>query len=637
MSRPVTPLRKKRRFKALKGLSAFGVVGGYLGGMAALSIVAIASQDMPSGETFYTPNRPVSVQIVDRYGRDLAVRGAAEMRPAKLDRLPDHVAKAVMAVEDRRFYSHTGVDPIGLIRAAYMNYKAGRVVQGGSTLSQQLVKNVFLTPEQTLNRKLQEMMLAIWLEYKFTKTEVLETYLSRVYFGGGAWGLEAASETYFDKEGVDLTLAEAALLAGVLKAPSRYNPAQNPTEAASRTAVVIRAMSAAGYIDRQMQLSALLDPIAISRPATDGPENYFVDWMWEEMIAAIGTPTRDIVVHTTLDKAAQMAASDAVTRHLDPSKNANEAAVVSLDGTAGVQIMVGGARYGQSQFNRAAQAERQPGSAFKPFVYLTAFNAGLTPWDVRADAPVIIGDWEPQNFTETYKGEVTLDYAFRQSLNTVAVSLSEEVGRERVIDNAQRLGAGTFKPLRSLALGAQVTTPLALTHSYLPFANAGDTADIHGILSISTADGTPLYERPKSVPRKVINTTALGHINHVMVNTVTSGTAQRAQIKGRDIGGKTGTTNDFRDAWFVGYVPDRVTGVWVGADDFTPMKNITGSKIPAQIWHDTMTVALKDIKPRYIPVSQKPITQFNAIKRRETSLDLLLADIENALPPQSQN
>ncbi|WP_371396643.1 transglycosylase domain-containing protein [Fretibacter rubidus] len=630
-------LRKKRRFKAVKVLCAAGVLSGYLGGMAALSIVAMASQDMPSGETFYTPNRPVSVQIVDRYGRDLAVRGAAEMRPAKLDRLPDHLSKAVMAVEDRRFYSHTGVDPIGLMRAAYMNLKAGRVVQGGSTLSQQLIKNVFLTPEQTLNRKLQEMMLAIWLEYKFTKTEVLETYLSRVYFGGGAWGLEAASETYFDKEASELTLSESALLAGVLKAPSRYNPAQNPSDAAARTGVVIRAMADAGYIDRQMQLRALSDPIAISRPSTDGSENYFVDWMWEEMIAAIGTPTRDIIVHTTLDKAAQMAASDAVTRHLDPRKNAAEVAVVSLDGTGGVQIMVGGARYSQSQFNRAAQAERQPGSAFKPFVYLTAFNAGLTPWDVRVDAPIVIGDWEPQNFTKKYKGDVTLDYAFRQSLNTVAVSLSEEVGRERVVDTAERLRAGSFKPLRSLALGAQVTTPLALTHSYLPFANAGDTADVHGILSISTADGTPLYERPKSAPRKVINATALGHINHVMVNTVTSGTGQGAQIKGRDIGGKTGTTNDFRDAWFVGYVPDRVTGVWVGADDFSPMVGVTGGTIPAQIWHDTMSVALADIKPRYIPVSQKPITQFNPIQRRETSLDLLLADIENVLPQQSQN
>ena len=628
----LTPSKTSAALKSIKKLTALGMGAGYLCGMAALTLLAMASKDMPSGETFYTPNRPVSVQFVDRYGRDLVVRGAAEMRPAKLDNISPYIPSAIMAVEDRRFYAHAGVDPIGLARAFYINIQAGRVVQGGSTLSQQLIKNVFLTPEQTLNRKLQEMMLAIWLEYKFTKQEVLETYLSRVYFGSGAWGIEAASQTYFGKDASDLSLSEAALLAGVLKAPSRYNPAQNPERAAARTGTVMRAMADAGYIDRQMQLSALTAPIAIRRPATDGPSNYFVDWIWDEMIAAIGTPTRDIIVQTTLDKSAQLAAANAVARHLDAGKNAAQAAIVSLDGTGGVQIMVGGADYSTSQFNRAAQAMRQPGSAFKPFVYLAAFNQGLSPWDTRIDEPVIIGDWEPQNFTEDYKGEVSLGYAYRQSLNTIAISLGEEIGRERVIETAARLGAGEFTPLRSLALGAQVTTPLALTHSYLPFANAGDTASIHGILSISTANGTPLFDRPPSKRTKVITGTALGHMNRVMVDTVTSGTGQSAQIKGRDIGGKTGTTNDFRDAWFIGYVPDRVTGVWVGADDFAPMARVTGGAIPARIWRDTMTEVLSDTPVRYIPVSHKPLTQFDPIDRRETSLDLLLADIENVLP-----
>jgi len=596
-----------------------------------LGLFATASKDMPSAETFYTPNRPVSVQIVDRLGRDLIVRGAAEMKPAKLDRLPTHIAQAVIATEDRRFYTHTGLDPIGLTRAFIENAKAGRVVQGGSTLSQQLIKNVFLTPEQTLKRKLQEMMLAIWLEYKFTKTEILESYLSRVYFGAGAWGIEAASNTYFDKPAAALTLEESALLAGVLKAPSRYNPAQSPHMAAKRTATVLQAMSEAGYINRQNHYQALTAPIMVERPKTENSSNYFVDWIWAEMESVIGIPTTDIIVQTTLDKTAQLAAEAAVKRHLDPSKNAREAAIVSLDGSGGVHVMVGGADYSQSQFNRAVLAERQPGSAFKAFVYLAAFNQGLTPWDERIDAPIIMDDWEPRNFKYDFKGQVSLSQAFRQSINMVAISLAEEIGREKVIETAKNLGLQDLKALRSLALGAQVTTPLVLTSAYQPFASAGKQAKPHGILSISTSDGTPLYDRPKTPSPKVINDMALGHIGRIMVDTVTSGTGRNAQIAGRDIGGKTGTTNDFRDAWFVGYVPDRVTSVWVGADDFTPMKRVTGGSIPARIWKDTMTVMLEDMAPRYIPVSEKPLVEFSPIERNEIALDVLLADIETIL------
>jgi len=262
--------------------------------MAVLAIVAHSSKDMPSAENFYTPNRPVSVQIVDRYGRDLITRGAAEMKRADLSNLPPHVAQAFIATEDRRFYDHTGVDPIGLLRAAQRNLEAGRVVQGGSTLSQQLIKNVFLTPEQTYRRKLQEMMLAIWLEYKFTKSEVLETYLSRVYFGGGAWGLEAASQTYFGKEAKDLSISESAILAGALKAPTRYNPATNPQIAASRAAVVLSAMQTAGYLDTPARYAALSEPVPIRRPATDNSANYFTDWIWAEMEEIAGLPTQDI-------------------------------------------------------------------------------------------------------------------------------------------------------------------------------------------------------------------------------------------------------------------------------------------------------------------------------------------------------
>ncbi len=631
-STALAQIPKTRLVKWVKNLSLYGALSAYAGAMAVIGIVAQSSLGMPSGDSFYTPNRPVSIQIVDRYGRDLVVRGAAEMKRAKLAELPEHIAQAVIATEDRRFYHHTGVDPIGLLRAAQKNIAAGHVVQGGSTLSQQLVKNVFLTPEKTYRRKLQEMMLAVWLEYKFTKTEVLETYLSRVYFGGGAWGIEAASDTYFGKPASQLNLSEAAVLAGVLKAPSRYNPAANPARASRRTAVVLGAMVDADYLTHAEQSSALETLVSVRRPHTDKSANYFTDWIWPEMKALIGVPSQDIIVQTTLDFDAQEAASDALIRHLDPSKNAREAAVVSIDGTGGVQVMVGGLSYAQSQFNRTVQAQRQPGSAYKAFVYLAAFTSGHTPWSLFEDAPITLGDWEPSNFKKDFKGEITLRYAFIKSVNTVAVRLTEVVGRERVIATAKHLGMGEQQPLRSLALGAQVTTPLTLTHSYLPFANFGDSAPIHGILSISTAAGTPLYDRPETKLTRKIDSYALGHINRVLVDTVTSGTGRAAQLPGRDIGGKTGTTNDFRDAWFVGFVPDRVTGVWVGADDYSPMKRVTGGSIPARIWHDTMAVMVKGMPVRYIPVSQEPLKEFAPYQKPENALEVLLKDIERAIP-----
>lgn len=630
-ARPLLTFPTSRALKWGKRGMLTGGISAYLGAMAVLGIVAQSSSDMPSAENFYTPNRPVSVQIVDRYGRDLVTRGAAEMKRAKLAELPPHVSQAFIATEDRRFYDHTGVDPIGLLRAVQRNFEAGYVVQGGSTLSQQLIKNVFLTPEQTFRRKLQEMMLAIWLEYKFTKSEVLETYLSRVYFGGGAWGLEAASQTYFGKEAKVLSISEAAILAGALKAPTRYNPATNPDVAAGRAAVVLSAMQEAGYLDTSMRYAALMDPVPIRRPATDSSVNYFTDWIWPEMEQAIGLPTQDIVIQTTLDREAQLAAQEAVWRHLDPNKNANEAAVVTLDGTGGVQVMIGGNSYGESQFNRAVQAERQPGSAYKAFVYLAAFEAGLTPWSEFEDAPITLGDWEPTNFKDDFKGMMTLREAYIKSVNTVAVRAGEAIGRERVIETAENLGMGRQQPLRSLALGAQVTTPLQLTAAYQPFANFGDSAPIHGILSISTAAGSPLYDRPTPVMTRKIDPHALGHMGRIMVDTVTSGTGRNAQLSGRDVGGKTGTTNDFRDAWFVGYVPDRVTGVWVGADNYAPMKKVTGGSIPARIWKDTMSTIVADMPVRYIPKSVEPPKTFQPYVAKENELEVLLKDIESVL------
>ncbi len=604
-----------------------GFFPAYYVGFAGLCVIASAAKDLPPVDSFWEQSRPVSVQIVDRNGRDLLVRGAHEARAVSVDSISPFVIDAVMAVEDRRFYAHAGVDPIGLTRAIMSNLKAGRVVQGGSTLSQQLAKNVFLTSDRTFKRKVQESLLAIWLERTFSKDEIFEKYLNRIYFGGNAWGLEAASQQYFRKSAAELDLGEAAVIAALLKGPSRYNPVANPERAGQRTATVLAAMERSHFINRAERRQALTTPIHVFPPRSTDGASYFTDWIWEEMKRRIGTPAIDIVIRTTLDGDAQAAAQDAIDAHIDPSRNATQAALITLDGSGGVRAMIGGVSYGESQFNRAVQASRQAGSAFKPFVYLSAFDAGLTPWDRRVDAPIKIGDWEPGNFSNKFSGEMSLETAFALSINTVAVLLSEEVGRDRVVETAANLGLPGLKPLRSLPLGAQNVTPLDLTAAYLPFANWGDAARPYGIMSISTADGVPLYDRPPSDRRRVVASRSLGHMNRIMTQTVKSGTGRAARLDGLDVGGKTGTTNDYRDAWFIGYVPDLVTGVWVGNDDNTAMKRITGGTIPAQIWHDMMASATKNRSPARLPVSEPPL-RANA----QTSLDLLLSDIETALP-----
>lgn len=620
-------LSREKIKRYLARATFFGAASFYGLGMLALTGAAIAAKDMPSAETLWAPNRPVSVQIVDRYGRDVLVRGASSAPKVKLEELPRHVSAAVLATEDKRFETHIGIDPYGLTRAMVVNLKKGRYVQGGSTLTQQLTKNVFLTPEKTLRRKAQEMMISIWLEQAFSKEEILEMYLSRVYFGSGAWGLEAASQTYLGKSATELSFSESAMMAGLLKAPSRYNPVANPERTAKRTAIVLDVMAKQGLLTRESHYNALHTPINIKRPQSDNSAQYFVDWIWAELEDAIGTPSQDIVVQTTLDFKAQLTANKAVGEHLDPERHANQAALISMDGTGGVMAMIGGVSYTDSQFNRAAQAERQPGSAFKPFVYLAAFKAGLTPWDRREDKAIEIGDWAPENFTEEFKGDMTLEDAFGKSINTIAISLGEEVGRDSVITTATEFGLEGLTPLRSLSLGAQATSPLKLTASYLPFSNYGKAASPYGILSVSTADGTPLYDRIAPEMPRIISSQNLAHMNRLMTRTVNQGTGRRAAVKGRQVAGKTGTTNEFRDAWFVGYAPDIVTGVWVGDDDYTPMEKVTGGSIPAMIWQDYMESTLAAMPSANLSVSTEPVW-----RKQEKVLDALLADIEDALP-----
>lgn len=613
--------------KALKHVFLAGTACAYLSGMAVLAGFAMSSKDLPDPKKLWERNRPVSVQIVDRNGRDILVRGAAAERPVDIDALPFHIPVTFLATEDERFRNHVGIDPRAMLRALWQNIRAGRYVQGGSTLTQQLTKNIFLTPDKTLSRKAQEMMLSIWLERDFTKDELLEMYLSRIYFGSGAWGLESASLRYFNKPAAELSLAEAAMLSGLLNSPSRSNPVADFDRATRRQHVILDSMDAQGLLGENIAAAAKAETLTLHSPKDTEGAQYFVDWIWTDLEARVGIPTQDIVVQTTLDIEAQSAGQAALVSHLDPERGATQGAIISLDGTGGVRTLVGGLDYGESQFNRATQAVRQPGSAFKPFVYLAALRAGKSPWDTAIDAPVTIEDWSPENFTEDHSGMVTLHTALAKSLNTVAVSLGEEIGRDSVIATGEQLGLKDLKPYRSLALGAQGQTPLTVAESYLPFANWGARREAYGILSISTADGTPLYDRAAQNAVVVLGAQELADMNYMLIQAVERGTGRRARIDGHMIAGKTGTTNDFRDAWFVGYAPDRVTAVWVGDDANKAMDKVTGGSIPAMIFKDAMTAQLADVPQARLPVSTEPDWA-----RKDAQLQNLLDRLEGRLP-----
>lgn len=605
---------------------ASGLMLGYWASMALVSSFARAAQDLPSVSTFWEMSRPPSIQIIDRHGRHLLVKGAVDAAPVKLGNLPDYIPQSIISTEDKRFYHHAGIDPYALTRALFRNWQAGRVREGGSTIAQQLAKNVFLTPDRTMRRKQQEMLLAIWIERSFSKEEILEKYMNRVYFGGGNWGLEAASQYYFNKPAEDMSLTEAAVITGILKAPVRYNPLQNSRAAESRAQTVLGLMRDQEILTQADIDRATAQPVTIFKPEAQDSSHYFADWIWKDLEERIGVPAADIVVRTTVDKSMQDLAHLAALDNLDPERNAKEVAIVSIAGDGGIRAMVGGASYGDSEFNRAVQAERQPGSAFKPFVYLAAFDAGISPWDMRIDEPVKIDDWEPRNFKKEFKGNISVEVALALSINTVAVKLSEEIGRDRVVETASVHGLADLQPLRSLPLGAQTTTPLELTAAYLPFANWGNRVKPYGIISISTAEGVPLYRHNTQTPERIVSADGLRHINRVLKTTVERGTGRRARIAGRDVAGKTGTTNDYRDAWFIGYVPDMVTGVWVGADDNTPMARVTGGSIPAQIWQDMMGEVVKTLPKGELPVSEQPLRAGN----RE-SMNVLLNSVSLSL------
>ena len=601
-----------RQARPPRNIKEAAVFSGWLAAAGVAFVVGFflyVTWGMPSTDDLWEARQGQSITFLDRNGNVILREGAQNAPPVELESLPPYVEQAFLAIEDRRFYDHFGIDVGGLMRAGAENLRAGRVVQGGSTITQQLAKNLFLTNDRTWRRKAQEVMLALWLESRFTKEEIMALYLSRVYFGAGAYGIEAASERYFDRPARELTLLQAAMLAGLVKAPSRLNPArQDMTAARDRATVVLTEMVAEGFISAAERDAALQEELTISRRNPAGVLSYFRDYIDPLLNDVIGQQRDDFVVETTIDIAAQRTAAEAVETILaeqGEERRVDQSAVLFMDDEGGVRVMVGGRDYDVSQFNRVTQARRQPGSSFKFFIYLAAMENGLTPWTVREDAPITIyidgqPPWSPGNYTGEYHGPVSLTSAFANSFNMVAIRVSNEVGGQNVIDVARRLGVSSpLSNYHSLSLGAQEITLFEMTQAYGAMASEGYRVEGHGVMRIRRANSneTMWSWRPTNRSR-VIEERPLRYMNMMMSRVVQAGTGTRARMANFQVGGKTGTGNDYRDAWFIGFTPGMVGGVWIGNDNFTTTARVTGGSLPADIWARIAPVALRNTPAR---------------------------------------
>jgi penicillin-binding protein 1A len=603
-SKPAAGSRKRGSGSPLRRLVYWSLVLGLWAVIAAVGIIAFAVSTLPPIQSLEVPKRPPTVEIAGTDGRTLVMRGEMSGRDVSIKELPTYLPRAFVAIEDRRFFSHYGVDPIGLLRATAANVLHRGVSQGGSTLTQQLAKNLFLTQQRTLWRKMQEAVLALWLERKFSKTEILELYLNRVYFGSGAYGVEAAAQKYFGKPAREVKIAEAAMLAGLVKSPSRLAPSRNPDGAARRAQAVLTAMTELGFVTETMAKAALAQPARAVKPA-GGSINYVADWIMDVLDDLVGRVDQDLVVETSIDPVLQAAAEKALVDELalkGQKFDVAQGAVVAVTPEGAVRAMVGGKNYAESQFNRAVAAKRQPGSAFKPFVYLTALERGLTPDSVREDKPVALKGWKPENYGHEYHGPVTLTQALAHSLNTVSVRLTLEVGPAAVAKTAYRLGiASKLDANPSLALGTSEVSLLELTCAYAPFANGGNAITPHVVERVRTRAGKILYARASQPLGRIIEPRYVAMMNAMMRETLVSGTAQKAQFPGWPAAGKTGTSQDFRDAWFIGYTGHLVTGVWVGNDDSSPTKKATGGSIPVDVWSQFMRAAHQGVAVASLP------------------------------------
>ena len=602
-------VRKRRRSggrrSALGSMFYWGAVLAVWAIIAAIGLVIWIGAHLPPIQSLEIPKRPPSVLILGAGGTTLATRGDMGGAAVTLRELPDYVPKAFIAIEDRRFYSHHGVDPLGILRALLHDVLRRGNAQGGSTITQQLAKNLFLTQERTVSRKLQEVALAFWLEHRFNKSHILELYLNRVYFGSGAYGVEAAAQRYFGKSARQLTVAEAALLAGLVQSPSRLAPSHNPDGAERRARLVLADMADQKLIGEDAEKLALAHPARAVKPAGADSLNYVADWVMDAVNDYVGRFDQDIVVETSIDPALQGAAEHALDdalREKGEKFGISEGAIVAMTPDGIVRALVGGRSYAESQFNRAIAAKRQPGSAFKPFVYLTALEHGLTPETVRDDAPITVKGWKPENYEHEFMGPVTLTTALANSLNTVSVRLILEVGPSAVARTAYRLGIDSkLDPNPSLALGTSGVSPLELVSAYAPFANGGFAAVPHVIERIKGTDGSILYARATQALGRIVDARYVAMMNSMLHETIASGTGRHADLPGWPAAGKTGTSQDYRDAWFVGYTSHMVTGIWLGNDDNSPTRKAVGGGLPVDVWSRFMRAAHQGVAPSALP------------------------------------
>lgn len=604
---------KKKQRKKNKRLGLFGLIrrgcywcliGGIWGVIFVSCYVGYVALKMPQASTWSIPIRPPNIRILDRNGILIANRGLSRGESIPLKAMSPWIAKAVVAIEDQRFYQHFGVDPIGILRAIVCNLIAHQSMQGGSTLTQQLAKNLFLSPERTIERKVQEALLALWLERHYSKDQILELYLNRVYLGSGTFGVEAASRRYFNKSARDLNIMEAATLAGLLKAPSRLSPARDPKAARKRAKLVVYAMREQGMISQSEMSLALKQPIRKAEPFWSGSENYVADEVVNELLYLIGEVDQDIVVETTIDLSLEEAGEKAISNQIKAygkKRRVSQGALIAIDKTGAVRALIGGVNYSESQYNRAIEAKRQPGSTFKTFVYLTALEAGMTPNTIKTDAPIRIGEWTPRNFGGKYFGDVTLTTALSHSLNSVAAQLIMEVGVPKVIAMAHRLGIHSgLTDDASIALGTSEVSLMELTGAFVPLANGGFRPQTRIITRVKDIKNNVLYDFGPVERERVLAPNIVAMLNAMLEKTVEDGTAKHANI-GRPTAGKTGTSQNFRDAWFIGYTADYITGVWFGNDDGQPMKSVTGGGLPVLAWRDFMVKAEQSM-----PVSPLP-------------------------------
>lgn len=610
------PVSKNTRRPLLREFGYLCLSLGFAGGVAGLAFAFLVIAPWPEeGADLWAVNRLPAIVIEDRNGVEIAARGARYGEAVAVADLPPFLVKAFLATEDRRYYEHGGVDFRGTMRALMANLKSGGRSEGGSTITQQLARNLFLDFEKTYTRKAKEAMLAFWLEGRYTKDEILSLYLNRIYFGAGAYGVESAAKTYFNKSARDVTLAEAAMLAGLPKSPSTLAPTLNPLGAQDRAVDVIANLRETGDITEFDAREALKRPATVSSGVDNAGVGWFFDYVAEQARAIAGPAHYDIVVRTTLDQKLQRDAEAAIRSVLTVDAKVDgalQSALIAYDNDGALRAMVGGRSYLESQFNRATQAKRQPGSAFKPVVYAAGFENGLTPQTRMVDQPINIAGWKPENYDKQYRGSMRISEAVARSINTIAVQVSEKVGRPKVIQMARRLGISSDIPAgeAGIALGGFSASLEELTAAYLPFADGGRGVRPYAVEEIADGRGKVLYSRTPREATVTLDKKVAENVTHVLYQVMSSGTGRRASLGNRQAAGKTGTTNDWRDAWFIGYTAQMTAGVWVGNDDFQPMDKVTGGTLPAAIWKAYMTAAHQDL-PRKPLSGAYPATTYS--------------------------